>query len=159
MQISQNPPIEIFSDFKGINGRNNLFRVQLWTSAKDRLAVLSQEVFEHEHKRENMARYILTFFWPPARRRFREDMEIDGHAIEVAAGHAIYGRAVGTVEWQEAKSLLDPESSYHAAGMFKGLSVEDVVERLASRRDFARRWVARNRTRIDAWSAAIRTAV
>jgi len=158
MQISNNPPIDLFTEFKGINGRNDLFGVELWRGAPNRLAVLAQEVFEHEHKRKNLFRYVLTIFWPPARRRFREDMEIDGHAIEVAATHAIYGRPIKNVEWQEAKDLTDPSSSYRAAGMFKGLSTEDVVAKLEKRRDFARRWVASNKSRIDVWSAALRVA-
>lgn len=155
--ISNKPRIEVFVEDQGVNGQNNFWRVRLWLRARSRVAVLAQEVFEHEYKRQNWTRYILSVFWPATRRQFLEGMEIDGHAVEVAASVRFYGSSVQASEYGEARALVAANSSYADKGLFIGETADTVAKRLAERRAFAKGWVARNERRLDDWRIALRS--
>lgn len=141
------PVVQIRQEPSGsTNAQNNPFRV--WIAApqffrrESWLGVLGQEVYEFRYK---WTRLHLTYFVT----RLREEMELRGHAVECAIA-ASEGRNLHDYEWDEAQSLVSPQSSYARKGMFKGMSAPEVMDELIARRPLARAWVAKHRAYLEA---------
>lgn len=153
--ISRSPRIVLFDTAEGRNGANNLFRVRLWAGAARPAAVLAQEIFEMEYKRGRFLRWFVARIVPGWRRRFDEEMELIGHAVEIEAAIHLYVADRSFMETHEARSLTAFGSSYARRGMFKGLSISDVRLSLRARRVTAARWLRENSERLAGWKSLI----
>ena len=133
------------------NGRNYLTHIAMWTGAKDYLAVQAQEVFEWRFKTRRAltaaalpsvllwvfvpghwaALLALTFFiylisWVLMRKIGLVEMELRGHAIEIAAAVDPYDRLY-EVKLEEEAHALDVHY-----GQFNGWTRQDIRKALMS---------------------------
>jgi len=127
MIISYFPPtwlVEGDPHALGFNGQNGPFTIKIARAAPDPAAVWAQERYEWGFKWRWGIAFAAPFaaaavhlmFWPLLLAAFavalwvpkllQRQMELRGHAIEVAVSVALYGRNVEQAELREIRSLL-----------------------------------------------------
>ena len=132
------PKIKV-ADLDGRNAKNNAFRVVIDPDVPFRAAVLAQELYEAEAKRDPV-RAIEVRLDSSAERK----LEITGHEVEVQAAALIYGQDEAAYRAKEAASM---HRGY--GGLFRDMPVAEIIAAMEARKPTARQWVERNRVRLE----------
>ena len=130
----------------GRNARNTAFTVEIAEKvAGSWLGILAQEVFESRFKwRRGLIGTLLVTAW-------HEHMELVGHAIEARVAERYDHCHFDGYLYAEALALVDPASSYQRKGLFRGQSLEQVLQRLRQVQPEADDWIRAHAKEIYRW--------
>ena len=132
------PKVRI-DDLDGRNAKNNAFRVVIDRSVPFRAAVLAQELYEAERKQDPI-RAIEIRLDSSAERQ----LEIEGHAVEIAAAVLLYGQDEAAYRAKEAASM---HRGY--GGLFRDMPVAEIIAAMERQSARAEGWVQKNRARLE----------
>lgn len=140
-------PIIVLRKLEGRNATNNPLWTVLDPTAPRPIAVGMQEVWEAQHKFFS----LFLFPWRAARmvfdsERFKIDMELMGHEVEVQTARRIYGENEARHRYLEALGMLR-----HRNYDFGDMKIGDILAGMMENRSRADRWVRRN----ERWSDRI----
>ena len=136
--VACSPSIHL-ADLDGRNAKNNAFRVVVDRDAPFRAAVLAQELYEAEAKRDPI-RAVEVRLDHSAERK----LEIAGHEVEVQAAVLLYGQDEDAYRAKEAASM---HRGYD--GLFRDMPGAEIIAAMEARAPSARQWVERNRARLE----------
>lgn len=114
---------------KGRNASNSLFTVEIVehvAEGQSWIGVLAQEIFESRYKWKNLYRLFS--------KKFKQEMELKGHAIESLTAVRFDGFVLGTYLRDEALALTQYRQ-------FFNVPFEEIHRRLHEELSFAKEWL------------------